>query len=117
MLVNAGLVGEGVLAHHGLVARHVHAGDARDQPAGRVELAVSTPVDTPKVFSAGAQRHHHLFQRAVAGPLADAVDGALDLTGAGADRGEAVGHGHAQVVVAVHAQARPLDAVDVGSRR
>ena len=42
-----------------------------------------------------------LFQRGVAGALADAVDGALHLAHAGADRGQRVGDGEAQVVVVV----------------
>ena len=37
VLVNAGLVREGVLAHDRLVARDRHAGDARNQPRGRIE--------------------------------------------------------------------------------
>ena len=41
---------------------------------------------------------------AVAGPFADAVDGAFDLPGAVLDGGQAVGDGQAQVVVAVDAE-------------
>ena len=48
--------------------------------------------------------HHDLFQRGVAGPLADAVDGAFDLPAAGADAGQRVGHRHAEIVVAVHGE-------------
>ena len=55
------------------------------------------------------ERHDDLFQRAVAGPLADAVDGAFDLAGAVLDGRQAVGHGQAQVVVAVDADHRPVD--------
>src|SRR3984957_19885134 len=47
-------------------------------------------------------RHHRLFQRGIAGALADAVDGALDLAGAGAYAGERIRHRHAEVVVAMH---------------
>ena len=39
VLVDAGFVGEGVLADDGLVALHLNAGDVRDEPAGRVQLA------------------------------------------------------------------------------
>ena len=60
---------------------------------------------------AGPQGHDDLFQRAVAGPFAQAVDRTLDLPGAGLDGGQAVGHGHAQVVVAVDAD---HGLVDVG---
>ncbi len=38
---------------------------------------------------------------AVSGALADAVDGALDLTGTGGDGGQRVGDGHAEIVVTV----------------
>ena len=38
---------------------------------------------------------------AVAGALADAVDGALDLAGTGGDGGQRVGDGHAEIVVTV----------------
>ncbi len=65
-----------------------------------------------------AERHHDFFERAVAGPLADAVDGALDLAGAVFDAGEAVGHGQAEIVVAVDADHRAVDvrhALDEGS--
>ena len=49
------------------------------------------------------QGHHDLFERRVAGPLAEAVDRAFDLPAPGLDRGQAVGDGQAQVVVAVRA--------------
>jgi len=49
-------------------------------------------------------RHDDLFQGRVAGALADAVDGAFDLTGPGFDRGERVGHGQPEVVVAMRAE-------------
>ena len=51
-----------------------------------------------------AQRHHDLFERRVAGALADAVDRALDLAHAALDRRQAVGDGEAEIVVAVRAE-------------
>ena len=51
--------------------------------------------------AAGPQQHHDLLQRAVAGALADAVDGALDLPGAREDARVGVGDGQPEVVVAV----------------
>jgi O-acetyl-ADP-ribose deacetylase (regulator of RNase III) len=60
---------------------------------------------------ARAHRHHDLFERGVAGALAEAVDRALDLARAGQHRGERVGHGQAEVVVAMH---RPHHLVGVG---
>ncbi len=53
------------------------------------------------MIASGVERHHDLFERRVAGPLADAVDGALDLAGAVLDAGERVGDGQPEVVVAV----------------
>ena len=51
-----------------------------------------------------SQRHHHLFQCAVASPLADAVDGAFDLASTCVDRRQRIGHGQAQIVVAVYGE-------------
>ena len=52
---------------------------------------------------AGLDRHHDLFERGVAGALADAVDGAFDLAGAGLHGGERVGDGQTQIVMAMDA--------------
>ena len=67
------------------------------------------PVCTPEVIGARAERHHDFFQRGVAGPFADPVDGAFHLARAVADAGERVGHRQAEIVVAVHADDGPLD--------
>ena len=71
------------------------------------------PVVRPEVVAARAQGHDDFFEGAVAGPLADAVDGAFDLPGALLHGGQAVGHGQAQVVVAVDAEDDLVDAADV----
>ena len=71
------------------------------------------PVVTIEERGARLERHHHFLERAVAGALADAVDGALDLARAGDHRGQAVGHRHAQVVVAVHREPHAVDAAHV----
>ena len=47
--------------------------------------------------------HDDLLERRVAGALAEAVDRHLDLARAGLDRGQRVGRGQTQVVVAVDA--------------
>ena len=52
---------------------------------------------------AGLEDHDDLFERAVAGALADAVDGAFDLARAGFDGGERVGDGEAEIVMAMDA--------------
>ena len=56
------------------------------------------------------EQHRDLLQRAVAGPLAEAVDRALDLARAGDHPGVGVGDGQPQVVVAVD---RGLDLAQV----
>ena len=64
--------------------------------------------------------HDDFFQGGVAGPLPDAVDAAFHLTGAGFDGGQTVGHGQAQVVVAVDAERHLFDSrhpvLDVGEQ-
>ena len=88
-----------------LVGLHRVAGQARDHAArcGR-SPRVTAPVCRPRRACAGVQQHDDLLQRGVAGPLADAVDRALDLAGPGLQAGERVGHGQPEVVVAVHRQ-------------
>ena len=73
----------------GLVVLDRVAGEAADQPRRAPELLGADAggqrgpaVELAEVVGAGAQRHHDLLQRGVAGPLADAVDRALDLAGA-----------------------------------
>ena len=65
--------------------------------SSRVSSAVLRPCDV----LAGPDQHRDLLQRAVAGSLADPVDRALDLARTRQQPGIGVGHGHAQVVVAV----------------
>ena len=113
VLVDAGLVREGVLTHHRLVARDRHAGDAGNEPRGGVEAAGVDGGADVEERGARLQRHHHFLQRTVAGALADPVDGALDLPCARDHRGEAVGDRHAEVVVAVDREPHPLDAAYV----
>ena len=110
VLVDAGLVREGVLADDGLVPLHEEAGGLRDGAAGCVQLGgADVGVDAQRI-GARAHGHDHFFQRAVAGALADAVDGALDLPRARLDGCETVGDGEAEVVVAVHREHRALNA-------
>lgn len=79
--MDAGAVGEGVGPDDGLVGLHRHVAELADQGAGAMNFAVADVGVHPEQVGAGLQDHRHLFQRAVAGPLADAVDGALDLAG------------------------------------
>ena len=76
----------------------------------------TTPVVwPPSAAERVCEGHHDLFQRGVAGPLAEAVDGHLDLARPGGDGRQRVGDGEAQVVVAVDADDRV--ATDAGPRR
>ena len=113
VLVDARFVREGVLADDRLVARNRHADDVRQHARGRIEArGVDAGVEIEERI-ARLQRHDDFFERAVAGALADAVDGALDLARAGDHRGEAVGDRHAEIVVAMHRQADLVDAAHV----
>ena len=102
---------EGVGADDGLVGLHRVAGDLRHQLGGGHDLGgVDAGLDREDV-GAGAHRHDDLLERGVAGTFAEAVDRALDLAGARAHRGQRVGHGQPEVVVAMH---RPHYLVRVG---
>ncbi len=104
VLVDAGLVGERVAAHDRLVRLHHVAREARDEAArardlARVDAGGEADVGGPRV-----QQHHDLLERRVARALADAVDRALDLAGAGLQPRERVGDREPEVVVAVDRQ-------------
>jgi hypothetical protein len=93
------------------------AGDALQQARGRVQLLRVDAGVQAVALVARAQRHHQLFHRGIAGALADAVDRALDLAGAAFDRRQRVGHGEAQVVVAVRAEDHRMLADHLARRR
>ena len=103
VLMNAGLVGEGIGADDGLVGLHRKAGNARHQPR-----AVHDPGGVEVIHGAGKNvapgfhRHHHFLQRGIAGPLAQTIDGAFHLARAIHHRGQRVGRGQAEIVVAMH---------------
>ena len=101
VLVNAGLVAEGVLAHDGLVVLHRHAGVVGHHLGGAIQERGVDVVGEGHDVLADPQRHHDLFQRGIAGTFTDAVDGAFHLARAGQNARQAVGHRQAQVVVAV----------------
>jgi hypothetical protein len=113
VLVDAGFVREGILADDRLVARDRHARDARDETRRRIEAGGLDVGARVEESLARLQRHHDFLERAVAGPLADAVHRALDLAGTGDDGHQAVGHRHAEIVVAVHGQRDVIDAAHV----
>ncbi len=57
-----------------------------------------------------ARLHHHddLFERTVSRPLANAVDGALDLARSRFDRGQGIRHRQTEIVVAMNAHDRGI---------
>jgi hypothetical protein len=113
VLMDPGLVGEGVLTDDGLVALHHEPSHLREEPARGIDApGVDAGLEVEEV-GAGPERHHHFLERAVPRALADPVDGALDLTRAGTEGREAVGNGEPEVVVAVHAHHRSIDVGDV----
>ncbi len=111
VLMDACLVGEGVLADDGFVPLNLHAGDAGDQTARREQPLSFDVGGDAVVVLAGADGHHEFFQGRVARTLAEAVDRALDLPGARFDTGQAVRDGEAEVVVTV---GRDDSLVDIG---
>ena len=111
VLVDAGLVRERVVPDDRLVGLDPDAGERGHEPAGTEDLLCLDARLAIEFVPARLERHDDFLKRGVAGALADAVDGALDLPGAGEDGGEGIGGGEAEVVVAVDADDR---AVDVG---
>ena len=109
VLVDAALMGEGVRTHDRLVGLDLEAGDGGDEARGLHDLLGDDAGPEGQAVGAHVHRHHHLFKRAVARPLADAVDRALDLPRTGLDRAQGVGHGEAQIVVAVDRDHRLVD--------
>ncbi len=113
VLVNSRFVCEGVFPNDGFVSGHVHPGDARNEPRGRIKPSRLYAACDPEKFLAGPKCHDDLFEAAVSGPFADPVDRALDLARTGPDGGQAVGHGHAEVVMTMDTQGNVLDALDM----
>ena len=74
VLMDAGLVGEGVGADDRLVGLHHEAGDRGNQARSLGDhLGVDAGLEGHRVV-AGAQRHHDLFERGVAGLLESVTD-------------------------------------------
>ena len=101
VLMDAGLVGEGVGTHHRLVGRHRDSGETGHHVAGANDLGRVDPGVDPEVLTPGAQRHDDLFEAGITGALADSVDGHLHLACARPDGRETVGRGHPEIVVTV----------------
>ncbi len=109
MLVDSRLVGEGVGADDRLVALHHEPRHLGEESARGVDLPGVDSRLEPVEVGAGPEGHHHFLERTVPRALADAVDGALDLAGSGAESREAIGDREAEIVVAVDAYDRAID--------
>ena len=103
VLMDAGLVREGVAAHNCLIGLRPEGDDGAEQFAGGIEMLGVDSRVVGVAIGARLEDHHDLFKRAVARALANPVDGAFDLACAGLDGGERVGNGEAEIVVAVYA--------------
>jgi len=100
VLMDAGFVRKGVVAHDRLVDLHLQAGDAGETAAdGDDAVGTDVRVRAAELLASGRQRHDDFFQRGVASAFANAVDGYLCLTGASRNRCQCVGGAHAQIVV------------------
>ena len=104
----AGFVREGVASDNGFVRLNAEADDLREHLAGRIDFPRVDSGFKSEPITAHVQRHHYLFQRCVAGALADAVDGALDLPCTGVDRGETVRNCETEIVMTVDANGNVL---------
>src|SRR5690606_38978307 len=105
VLMDSGLMGERVLANDRLVHLDLDAGQRADKAAGRDQArGVDVRLDAAELIGPRLERHHDLLKGGVAGALADAVDGYLDLPRASLHRDQRVSGGHAEVIVAVNGE-------------
>ncbi len=97
VLVDAAGVGEGVFADDGFAALDGEAAHAGDEAGAFDDFAgVDGAVEAAEEIAAGLEGHDDFLEGGVAGALANAVDGAFDLTGAVGDGGEGIGDGEAE---------------------
>ena len=106
VLMDAAFMRERVAADDRLVVLHRERGRRRNQFRGAHQLRGVDLVPPRKLVVAHVDRHHDFFERRIAGPLADAVDGAFDLPRAAGDAGQRIRHRHAEVVMAMHGKNR-----------
>ena len=113
VLMDAAFVREGVCSDDGLAGRDAHARDGREQMRAAGDLFRADARGEAAVgVAAGTKAHHDLLQCGIAGAFADSADRAFHLAGPGADSGKRVGHGKAEVVMAVRGHRRVSDALD-----
>src|SRR4029077_11368321 len=103
VLVNAGAVSEGVFADDRFAPGDMQTAHSADDARGLQNLASGdVGPQVRKVFAAGFDGHHHLFEGAIARAFTNAVERALHLTGSSLHRRQRVGDRQAQIIVAMH---------------
>ena len=102
VLMNARLVRECVCTHDRLVALHHHARQLAHQAARRKQLLRLHARLQAIVIAPHLQRHHQLFQRTIARPLADSIDRHFHPPRPALDCRQRIRHRQAQIVVAMH---------------
>src|SRR5215467_12797407 len=103
VLMDAGFMCERVPAHNRFVWLDTKTNNAGKHLTGRINLARLDSSLEGETIRAHVDGHDDFFQRSVAGPLANAIDRAFNLPGAGIDRGQAVGDRQSEVVVTMNA--------------
>src|SRR4029077_6753211 len=93
--------GEGVAPGNGLVGLHRDARNFAQHLAGGENMLAYDTGLVRVTIGANMHRHDNFFERGIACTLADAVDGALDLSSPGGHCGESIRYRHAKIVVAV----------------
>ncbi len=99
--MNAGFVYKSIASGDCLVGLHGDMGDFAEQLAGRKNLLAHNSGGKGIAVGAHSHRHDDFFKSGVARALADAIDGALNLPGAGGNGSQRVGDGHTEIVVAM----------------
>ena len=90
--MNTGFMRESVCTHNSLIGSNGDAGNGGEQPAGGVKLfKAKIRIYMVKVLP-DVQRYGEFLKSGIPSPLADSVDGALNLANAGFDSRERVGY-------------------------
>ncbi len=113
--MDAGFVGEGVASDDGFVGLNRNTGNFAEQLTGGKKMLGGDTCLVRIAVMTYAHGHDDLFERGVSGALADAVDGAFNLTGSSGDGGHGVGDGHAEIVVTMGGDSDVLDSLDAAA--
>src|SRR5258708_19878323 len=103
ILMNAGSVRKRIFADDGFASRDGQSAHPTHNPRSLHYLRglkIGEVVAVEVLSSIDC--HHDFFQSNVTCPLTDTVDGSLHLTGAAADRGQPIGYGYSQFIVAIN---------------